>query len=220
LTAGELRSGLVRLVAISDTHMAHDKLALPPCEILLHAGDFSRRGTEAEIEAFLRWLSEQRAQKKVLIAGNHDFFCEREPAAFREMARRYGVTYLEDEGVELFGLSLWGSPQTPRFHDMAFNRDRGPELRGFWQKIPPRVDILITHGPPYRVGDKTILGVHVGDEELLSRVRELAPRLHVFGHIHEAYGEHRCDGIPTRFINAATRRVVPVGLHEPVVLDW
>jgi len=46
---------------------------------------------------------------------------------------------------------------------------------------------LITHGPPNGIGDRTSEGVYAGcrhlRREVLNRVR---PRLHLFGHIHEA----------------------------------
>ena len=42
-----------------------------------------------------------------------------------------------------------------------------------------------------------------GSATLAERVREAKPRLHVFGHIHEAAGRTESDG--TIFLNASTR---------------
>lgn len=61
------------------------------------------------------------------------------------------------------------------------------------------VDILITHTPPYELGglDRIHNGTSVGCQELTRRLTAahdhkdaLHPKLHVFGHIHEARGTH------------------------------
>ena len=68
----ELSEGVVRLVLISDTHMLHRNLELPPGDILIHAGDFSNRGKEEEIKEFDAWLGELEYKLKVVVPGNHD----------------------------------------------------------------------------------------------------------------------------------------------------
>jgi Icc-related predicted phosphoesterase len=100
---------------------------------------------------------------------------------------------------------------------MAFNLPRGEPLREKWTSIPEGIDILITHTPPMGIGDRTLFGKNVGCEELILTVRRLRPKLHVFGHIHEAYGEYSQSGI--RFINAS---VVDTGMrvkNSPVIVD-
>jgi hypothetical protein len=119
-------------------------------------------------------------------------------------------------------LRLWGSPWQPRFFDWAFNLDRGEPLRRVWEKIPPQTDILLTHGPPYGILDATFRGQLVGCEELLEAVARVRPRLHVFGHIHEAHGvkEHRWDdGRTTVFVNASSCALSHWPAHPPVVID-
>lgn len=87
---------------------------------------------------------------------------------------------------------VYGSPWQPEFCDWAFNANRGPELIGIWSRIPPDTDLLITHGPPLGYGDLTEDGVRCGCSDLLDnlRARSSPPRVHVFGHIHEGYGNH------------------------------
>ncbi|KAF7348583.1 hypothetical protein MVEN_01375900 [Mycena venus] len=56
----------------------------------------------------------------------------------------------------------------------------------------PKTDILLTHGPPHDVLD-VINGARKkrgGCPALAARVPKLKPRLHVFGHIHEARGAY------------------------------
>ena len=47
---------------------------------------------------------------------------------------------------------------------------------------------MMTHGPPLGVLDEIMNGEHVGCEHLLRAARRCKPRLHCFGHIHEAWG--------------------------------
>ena len=52
-----------------------------------------------------------------------------------------------------------------------------------WKELP-KVDILVTHGPPFGILDKTNEGKNAGSELLLKEVLRLKPKLHLFGHIH------------------------------------
>lgn len=53
-----------------------------------------------------------------------------------------------------------------------------------------KITLRLTHGPPFGVFDRTNRDEHVGCESLASKLPELRPRLHVFGHIHEGHGAH------------------------------
>ncbi|HNC99840.1 MAG TPA: metallophosphoesterase, partial [Myxococcota bacterium] len=112
---------------------------------------------------------------------------------------------------------IWGSPWQPRFFDWAFNLDRGEPLRRVWQKIPDGIDILVTHGPPKGILDRVQRGGEVGCEELREALRRVRPRLHVFGHIHEAYGQLHLDG--THFVNAASCNLDYRPVNPPVVVE-
>lgn len=205
----------MRLVLISDTHRRHARLALPEGDLLIHAGDFCSGGRLAEIAEFDAWLGMQPHRHKVVIAGNHDLLFERDPAAARALLQH--ATYLEDGGVTLEGLCLWGSPWQPRFMNWAFNLDRGAPLRAKWAAIPDALDVLITHGPPHGVLDRTWDGRSVGCEELAPIVAQRRPRLHVFGHIHEAHGRVERDG--TTYVNAAICDGHDRPTWPPVVVD-
>ena len=64
--------------------------------------------------------------------------------------------YLEDQSLELDGITFYGSPWQPIFSDSAFNLERGAALRRVWEKIPDTTDVLITHSPPLGLGDKCL----------------------------------------------------------------
>ncbi len=204
----------MRIVCLSDTHHQHDRLVVPPGDVLVHAGDFTRRGAESDVRAFDAWLGGLPHRHKIVIAGNHDFCFELNPAARAWMTN---AIYLQDEAVTLEGVRFWGSPWQPRFYDWAFNLDRGEPLRRVWSRIPSGTDVLITHGPPYGILDATDRGEAVGCEELLLAIRRVCPRLHVFGHIHEGYGEQTVDG--THFVNASNCDLNYRPVQAPVVFD-
>jgi Icc-related predicted phosphoesterase len=190
----------MRIVCVSDTHGFHKYTEVPPGDILVHGGDLTRHGSLADVEEFDRWLGTLPHRHKVVICGNHDFCFQHEPDEAR--ARITNATYLEDSGCEIEGLTFYGSPWTPTFFDWAFMLPED-ELAAKWALIPASLDVLITHGPPLDVLDLTNRDEHAGSATLLDRVREVKPRLHVFGHIHEAAGRAEVAG--ATFLNASTQ---------------
>lgn len=202
----------MRIVCISDTHMR--AVDVPEGDLLIHAGDFCMRGTLPEVVSFNRWLGRLPHPHKLVIAGNHDFALERDGALAR--AEITGALYLQDQLAEVAGLRIWGSPWQPWFCAMAFNLRRGPEIRAKWDLIPERVDILVTHGPPAMICDRTATGGHVGCADLAAVVEQRRPRLHVFGHIHEGYGVVERSG--TTYVNASICDVGYRPVNAPVVV--
>ena len=190
----------MKIVLISDTHGQHHQLELPEADVLIHAGDFTRTGKPFQAQDFLLWLERQPHRHKIFVAGNHDFICEEEPELFRSWVPDNCI-YLEDQLAEVEGLRIWGSPVTPRFFDWAFNRDRGEVICQHWSKIPDGLDVLVTHGPPGGVLDRTVQGEHTGCEDLRRHIEKARPRISVFGHIHESHGRMRLGD--TEFFNAS-----------------
>ena len=207
----------MKVVAISDTHGKHHGLHLPKGNLLIHAGDVSRVGKEEEVRDFLGWFAGQDFEHKVFIAGNHDYFFERFPESYIRHIIPDGITYLNDSGVEIEGIKIWGSPIQPWFYDWAFNRRRGPDIDRHWQLIPDGTDILITHGPAHGTLDRTVSGDLAGCEDLLLRIEKTKPRFHIAGHIHEAYGKERRGW--TTFINASVLNLRYELVNAPVVFD-
>jgi predicted phosphohydrolase len=192
---------LPTIVCVSDTHGHHDITEIPPGDILVHAGDLTMFGSLDEVAAFDAWLGTLPHPHKVVIAGNHDWCFQRFPDEARRRVKN--AIYLEDSAATVAGLKFYGSPWQPWFLDWAFNLERGPELAAKWALIPADTDVLVTHGPPEGILDLTRRWVRVGDADLLARVRQVRPKLHVFGHIHEAAGVDESDG--TLFVNASTQ---------------
>lgn len=200
------------LVLLADTHGYHWELEVPPGDLLIHAGDLTQRGTLQEVEDFDAFLATLSHPRKIVIAGNHDFCFQDQPA--EAQARLTNAIYLEDESTSVEGLKIYGSPWQPWFYDWAFNLHRGPEIAAKWALIPMDTDILITHGPPHGICDRTFGGQLTGCEDLLRRIEVIEPKLHVFGHIHEAAGVVKRGA--TTFVNASTNE----GESGIVVLSW
>lgn len=205
----------VRLVLLSDTHSQHAPVAVPPGDVLIHAGDLTDHGELDVVRDFNAWLGGLPHPHKLVIAGNHDFCFERQPEA--SAALLTNATYLLDSGVTLAGLTFYGSPWQPWFYDWAFNLQRGPELKAKWDLIPAGTDVLITHGPPAGHSDLTVQGDHAGCADLLAALARVQPRLHVFGHIHEGYGQTQAG--PTLCVNASICDVNYHAVNAPVVID-
>ncbi|MDX1458729.1 MAG: metallophosphatase domain-containing protein [Marinobacter sp.] len=208
----------MRLVCISDTHSMHRQVKVPDGDILIHAGDCLGVGTLAELEDLDAWFSEQPHRHKVLIAGNHDWCLQDEPAEAEALIRN--AIYLRDSGTEIEGMKFWGSPWTPVFFDWAFNLARGPAIAERWEQIPADTDILITHGPPAGILDQVITDGHsqsVGCDDLTRELERLRLKMHVFGHIHESHGQRRLNDC--LFVNASTCNNSFRPFNPPVVVD-
>ncbi|MEI6947783.1 metallophosphatase domain-containing protein [Paraflavisolibacter sp. H34] len=205
----------MKFVAISDTHCRHKSLKLPPGDVLLHCGDISYKGQKNEVVDFLNWMASLPYTHKIFIAGNHDFYFEKASPAEIAGLLPPGVVYLNDSGVEINGIRIWGSPITPWFFNWAFNRPRGAPIKKHWDKIPADTDILITHGPVFGIHDTVINGRQAGCLDLLQKVKQVKPRVHLCGHIHEAYGSQKKGG--TLFINACVLNELYELVNPPVV---
>jgi len=205
----------VRIVCLADTHGMHDRIEVPDGDLLVHAGDMTMRGTADQVREFDTWLGTLPHAHKVIVAGNHDWVFERKGERARSLITN--AIYLEDELTTVAGLTIWGSPWQPWFYDWAFNLPRGPALAEKWALIPNGTDVLITHGPPAAVLDRNAAGEATGCEDLRAAVRTARPRLHVFGHIHEAWGQCEIDG--TTFVNASNCSLAYEPVQPPIVVE-
>lgn len=160
-------------------------------DLLIVGGDLTARDTLEQHSDFLEWLCQQNYQEKVLIPGNHDNFLKENPNFYSKT----NIHYLVDSGINFikWNLKVWGSPWTPWFHGVnprckAYMK-KDKELAKYWEKIPQDTDILITHGPPFGMLDKTTDGIYAGSKTLADKLLELELKFHIFGHIHEANGQ-------------------------------
>jgi Icc-related predicted phosphoesterase len=230
----------MKIVAISDSHGQHREIILPEADMIIHAGDVSSVGRKTEVEDFLDWFSKLPYKHRVFIPGNHDFFFDYGWKASTAIGKtrfekKYAgiyskedvdtvlskfpqVTYLNDSGIEVDGIKIWGSPITPWFHDWAFNRMRGDDIKRHWDLIPESTDILVTHGPVYKVLDRTLDGDLTGCEDLLAKITQTKVKIHICGHIHEGYGTYETGDV-RKFINASVLNRSYYLTNQPIVFE-
>jgi len=191
---------------------------LPGGDLLIHSGDFTSIGRKHEVEGFIKWFNGiDNYTHKVFIAGNHDLtfeseillknkveYFERRPypnpnpsigkpdwlELLLQTELNPNVHYLENSYIDIDQIKIWGSPYSPTFgFQWAFNVDRGHDAQQLWNEIPSNIDVVITHTPIYGYNDRAAnTNQNVGCADLYHRVREVNPRLHFAGHIHEGYG--------------------------------
>ena len=217
----------MKIICISDTHTLHHQIpsrfmenAYGDIDMCIHAGDISSRGEEREVLQFMEWYSKLPFKHKILIAGNHDFYFERAtPDMIERLLSRYpSITYLNDSGVEIDGVKIWGSPVQPWFYNWAFNRT-SETIGAHWDKIPLDTNILITHGPIRGYLDLTERGESTGCQILRDKMGELKDlKLHVCGHIHEAYGRVDIPEGPT-LVNASVLDLRYRMKHNPIIVE-
>ncbi|TDN95580.1 Icc-related predicted phosphoesterase [Salegentibacter sp. 24] len=204
----------MKLVCISDTHNKHSQIPIPTGDVLIHAGDITEGGTEREVLDFLKWFSSQPHHYKIFIAGNHDFYFEKNSDKDILKIIPENIHYLKNSGVNINGVTFWGSPITPGDGTWAFNQKQTQEINKHWDQIPQDTQVLITHTPPYKIKDVSGKGKHIGCASLLKTLQNRKIKYHIFGHVHDSYGITSVAG--TKFINAACLDNKDRFLHKPL----
>ena len=202
----------MKIITISDTHNKHKKLNIPGADVIIHAGDFSSRGYRRELEGFVKWFGNLPHKYKILVPGNHDIGTDpdMDPKLSRDFVKDckdHGIILLIDESCIIHDddgnpIKVYGSPVQPTFgYGWGWNRD-SEKITSHWDNIPDDTDILITHGPPHEILDKCFYGgTRAGCNQLLYKIEQVKPKMHVFGHIHEARGLFQKN--ETLFVNTS-----------------
>lgn len=172
-------------------------------------------------EEFVPWV--QRQPCPILMTwGNHDFVGEK-GFLWRDLDL---PPVLLDAGYIYRDVKVYGTAMVPGLPYWAFYGDDN-ELTARAAAIPPRLDVLMTHGPPFGAGDyipggspKQVNkygnehGMRVGDRYLRKAIEWARPRVVICGHIHEDRGVHKVDGIPVYNVAAVD------GDYEPYGSPW
>lgn len=193
-----------------------DSVSRQYADVAIHCGDLTMESKIDEFKATIRFLRAVNAPLKLVIAGNHDFtmdipvfqrkVAEAQPPldpqlveqaygyygeARKLFSQETGVTFL-DEGTHTFRLqngavlNIYASPYTPSLGDWGFQYH--PDHSHTFSIHT--VDVIITHGPPKGILDYTHSGQRAGCPYLFEAIAQARPRprMHCFGHIHEAWG--------------------------------
>lgn len=183
----------MRIFAISDTHKKHYDINVPECDVFVCAGDFTNFGdTYNNYINFNRWLGEIRANKKIVVGGNHDELLYKDKNILKHLNN---CIYLEDKEIVIDGYKFYGTPWEQWYYEWLFSQ-------GQYKDIPNDIDVLITHTPPYQIYDIGYDGRNFGCKHLLDKVFKIQPKFHIFGHVHCSGGRHSKIG-NTYFYNVA-----------------
>jgi Icc-related predicted phosphoesterase len=176
---------MLKVWCISDTHGTHRLLKVPQgMNVAVFAGDAGGPRDAAScvqpIRDFLDWFESIKIEHKIYVPGNHDTAIE---AGLIDFSEWPSITLLVDDSVNIEGHVFYGSPWTPTFgNGWAYNMDRD-KAEAHWAETPDEVDVFISHGPPLGILDLT-RGLSKGDAHLASRIEEIRPLYHIFGHFH------------------------------------
>jgi len=190
----------MRICAISDLH-GH-LIDTPECDLLIIAGDVcpiidhsvERQKIWLNV-MFKPWLQKRRAHNIIGIAGNHDFVFE------HDYIDALPWFYLEEDTKKIDGINIYGHPYVPNLSGWAFS-DGSPDTKVYDDRIPDDTDILVTHGPPMGILDTTYMYPgHLGSMSMLTKVKKVKPKMHIFGHIHDSNGSINIGH--TRYINGS-----------------
>ncbi len=146
------------------------------------------------------------------VRGNHDPGAGPDPG---------GCTPLDGRAAAAAGLRFAGLGGSHRYSDGP-NQYTEPQMRRRARRLARRsrvagIDVLVTHAPPYGLGDEPTDPCHRGFEAFGDLVRRLRPALVVHGHIHP-YGRARADRAigDTAVVNVIPYRLLEVDLDRRV----
>lgn len=205
----------MKICAISDLHGYLPEI-IESADIILIAGDispleiqFNKPKMKVWVETeFAHWIKSLPVEKVFMVAGNHDSYFEsisRSNVLSLYQACNNKLVYLKNEIAHYYDVygklwSIFGTPYCHIFGNWPFMRSE-EYMEEKFKKIPEKIDIIISHDPPFACGDVDVImdapahrlghvriNEHLGNIPLAKRLNEIDYKLLVCGHIHG--GEH------------------------------
>jgi len=198
-----------KIVAFSDTHGQYRQLVLPQADILICCGDVTTRGRLDMFVDFMDWFSKQNSRIKIYVPGNNDecfWYSEKANIIPKNITCLNGsgiVVNFYGKDIKIYGTSMVVYRKFSKNNSFSVHRRDSKLVTNL---IPKDTDILVTHGPPFGIGDlnSTLLAsVESGDYSLRSRMLDMNVKYHFFGHQHQGKGVYVSDEIKTVFVNTA-----------------
>ena len=206
----------MKIAVISDLHGHLPTYPSPywrgieECELLLICGDILPLNCQTNmieskrwlIEEFKPWAASLPVEQVYFIAGNHDFWFEKNDIEARKIfSLNDKVTYMKNEYLDYYAsiqdsktYRIFGTPYCHIFGNWAFMRGEETLAHKF-SEMPDNVDILISHDAPYGTSDICFEGFstskgHIGCPELRDAIIEKKPKYCFHGHLHSSnHGE-------------------------------
>ncbi len=207
----------MRILAVSDEELDafwghYQPGRLAEYDLIISCGDLNYN--------YLEFLVTMARCPVLYVPGNHDTSYLRHPPE--------GCDCIDDRIVEYNGVRILGLGGCRRYHPGPYQysekemRRRIRRLRfALWRS--KGVDIVVTHAPPYGVGDG-LDRAHWGFSALLELLDKYKPQYLLHGHVHMRYGmgERENQYGQTQVINVSERYVleVPEGDYPPEKKNW
>ncbi len=128
-----------------------------------------------------------------MLIGNDDHISDED---WDKILDNYGIFNLNLRTYALNELKMVGFQYvlpTPWNTNNELPEDKLSEKLERISKQVDRKTILITHGPPKGILDRVSNGLRAGSESILNLIKDKQPVFHIFGHIHEAFGNVKID---------------------------
>ncbi len=187
----------MKIMAISDIHGDEYKireLEGKDYDILIIAGDLSIRGHN--LKELLKQVRDLN-KKTIFVPGNND-----PVQSSYELCKEYGLIFLHKSTIQISNYTfagIGGGLPTNRFYQPTTITEE--EMSSFLSNLNQENLILISHVPPYNLGD-TMFGTNIGSKSLLKFIEEKQPLYCICGHVHENGGKSVKIG-KTTIINVA-----------------
>lgn len=227
----------MKIVAISDLHGYLPK-GLPEGDVLCICGDICPLEIQRDLVScvawfaldFNTWANTLPYKKVIFIAGNHDFFLEalhrnsydlesvtwRSPSAVMKKLLplnnkgKSKLIYLCDNSFEFEGITFYGTPWIQDLSNWAFYKPKEELIKAF-NKIPKKVDILLTHQPASVASVGDVLQRNTfnylskyGSSELSEAISARDIKYALCGHVHS--GAHQLtEYMNTKFANVSLK---------------
>lgn len=192
----------IKIIHMSDTHSSYPEIT-DCADIFIHTGDFSIGGHPEEYRIFNDWIGTIKIPTKIVILGNHDLDYYNDDGTIGKKLLTNAII-LNTEEIKVHGIRFFGI-QWHKFNTWNFmsQTDHQNEHLAGWNRIPENIDFLLTHHPPHGILDDDTH--HWGSYGTLQSIKRMKPKYHLFGHIHQAYGnkEIDIDGHKIKFYNSS-----------------
>ncbi|HIE52016.1 MAG TPA: hypothetical protein EYP85_09675 [Armatimonadetes bacterium] len=172
----------LKILAVSDMHgqlePVHRLVAEHTPDLLLCCGDWGDPGEVLEEDL----LSLQEQTYILTVFGNHD---DRDLLA--RLRNRDGSPILLEQGElrEVGGLHLAGISGIWAKSHRRPHYVTEEDVAAFVERLQGQpLEVLLTHGCPVGLADRTPRGTHGGKRCFLHAFRTLAPQVHLCGHLH------------------------------------
>lgn len=233
----------MRIGATSDLHGVLP--AVEECDIFLICGDIMPLNIQLNMpksrlwlqNTFIPWANGLPCKHVVFIAGNHDFWFERNGGLEPDMYNMFHkptdgkLVYLHNKSWEyeheiesgvFKKYKIFGTPYCKQFGNWAFMRE--PErLEAKYAHMPSDCDILISHDAPRLLGLGEIhegawAGEDAGNPWLADEIMRKQPKYCFCGHIHSGYhGIQEFNGM--KFSNVSLVNEDYVVSYQPLYLN-